>query len=482
MIKRVLFLSLPAVLEVGDDYLDDGHSFHLGVAYLAAVLRRGDYAVGILDCYAEDPAHHRTPVEDGWLELGLSNEHIVERVRAFAPDLIGLTIPFSCQHDLAHVVAQCLKQAYPDVILVAGGNHVTAVPEQIDRHDIDYLILGEGEQALPQLIDALNHNRPVDGIPGVHARGTVTYQCAPFIEVLDELPYPAIDLLPLEKIWQSGKRWINMIATRGCVYDCSFCSIHTIMGYKLRRRSIENVVAEVEHWYETYHIEEIYFEDDNLTVNRAWAKQLFRALADRHFNIRFMARNGLRADSIDREMLELMRAAGFHDFMISPESGSQRTLDEVIGKNMQLEDCMRVTRLAREVGIGVNAFFVIGFPHETQADLQDTLMYARSLREQGCQGFWISLAAPYPGTRLFRQCQERGLLPDFIDFRRFRTADYAIQHPIFSRDELKAYRRKMMQELAPPPASWWQHGLNAARLLRLDPAFFWRKTRYKFKF
>jgi hypothetical protein len=89
------------------------------------------------------------------------------------------------------------------------------------------------------------------------------------------------------------------------------------------------------------------------------------------------------------------------------------------------------------------------------------------------------LASPYPGTRLFQQCQERGFLPDPIDFRRFRTADYAIRHPLFSAAELRACRLQMMQELAPPPVSRWQHGLNAARLLRQDPAFFWRKVRYR---
>ena len=479
LIGRVLLMSLPAVLEVGDDYLEDGHSFHLGLAYMAAVLRQNGFTVGILDCYAEDRSNVRTLIPDGWQELGLSDQSIIARIRQFSPDLIGITIPFSCQHYVAHGVARQIKLAFPDVIITAGGNHVTAVPDKIDPALFDYLIIGEGEYAFLRLNNALNDRRPTDDIPGVKSQAVSSDIDPEFIENLDALPFPALDLLPIEKLWRSGKRWINMVATRGCVYDCNFCSIHTVMGYTIRRRSIENVVAEILHWKKLYNIQEIYFEDDNLTTNQKWAKALFRRIAEGKFGIRFYTRNGIRADSIDRELLTLMKAAGFQDFMIAPESGSQKTLDEIIGKKMRLEDCTRAVQLAREVGIGINAFLVFGFPEETWEDLQATLSYARQLQRLGCVGFWLSTVAPYPGTRLFQQCMEQGLLPKDVDYRKLRTVDYLIRNPHYTADELKAFRAKAMQALAPHRRSLPEQVARGLALLIRDPAYFYAKLRYK---
>lgn len=477
---KVLLISLPAVLESNDDYLDDenyGYSFHLGLAYVAEALRQDDYCVEILDCYAENQQNRRPNYEPGWIELGLSDEEIRDRLLASAPDLVGITIPFSCQHYMAHKIGALVKSVLPNVIIVAGGNHVTAIPEKIDLNIFDYLIIGEGENALPQLIQSLNAGNPLGRIPGLYLPGASAKTT--LVKDLDSLSYPAIDLLPLAKIWRSKRRWITMLATRGCVYDCNFCSIHTTAGYQIRRRSIEKVVAEIDYWNDRYKLHDIMFEDDNLTTDRRWAKEFFRQLADRHFGIRFHVRNGIRADSIDLEMLELMKAAGFHDFMIAPESGSQETLDNIIGKNMKLEDCENAITLAKRVGMGVNVFFVLGFPEENWHDLEVTINYARKLKEMGSVGCWISLVSPFPGTRVYRQCIGEGLIdPDKIDYRRLRSVDYLIEHDIFERDDLKHFREKAMEELK-PDRSLYRKVWKACLLIVTDPKFFWMKLRYK---
>ncbi|HXW01054.1 MAG TPA: radical SAM protein, partial [Anaerolineae bacterium] len=372
-----------------------------------------------------------------------------------------------------------IRKTFPEVVVVAGGNHISAAPEKIERTLIDYLVLGEGEHSFLQLIQAINAQESTTTIPGVMAKDSSNCLPPQFIKNLDDLPLPALDLMPLQKLWGSGPRWIIMVATRGCVYNCVFCSIHTIMGRRIRRRSIDNIIVELQHWKRLYKIQEVYFEDDNLTANKKWAKELFRQIAKCNLGIRFYARNGIRADTVDKEMLLLMKAAGFQDFMIAPESGSQRTLDEIIGKKMKLEDCTQVVKLAREVNLGVNAFFVIGFPEETWADIDATLAYARHLKALGCAGFWISLASPYPGTRLFKQCQERGLLPENFDYRRCRTVDYQVNNPHYSAVELKAYRRRVMAELSPPPLTLTNRLRNGLILLIQDPSYFLVKLRYK---
>ena len=287
-IRRVLLVSLPSVLSPGDDYLSDGHSFHLGLAYIASVLRDVGLAVKILDCYGENRFNERPSFDPQWQELGLSDEQILERIHEYRPDLIGITIPFSCQHYVGMSIARVIKERFPNVVLVVGGNHVTGAPEQIDRSVIDYLVLGEGEYTFRTLIELLNNGQPVMAVPGIVSGDSSAYLWSEYIDDLDNLPFPALDLLPLSKIWSSGHRWINMVATRGCVFDCSFCSIHTIMGRKIRRRSIENILSEIKHWKKLSRINEIYFEDDNLTADKRWAKELFRRIANMQFRDTFL--------------------------------------------------------------------------------------------------------------------------------------------------------------------------------------------------
>jgi anaerobic magnesium-protoporphyrin IX monomethyl ester cyclase len=478
-IQKILLMSLPAVLKEGDTYLEDGHSFHLGLAYIAGFLRDKGYTVRILDCFAEQPEHRRNdPAQDGWLELGLSDQEIIAAIADFKPDLLGMTIPFSCQHYLGHEIARLIKQRFPGLPIVTGGNHVTAVPEKLDPAVFDYRVLGEGEIVFLGIIEALNQGKNLADVPGIY--GLSDGQNA-FIEDLDSLPYPALDLLPLQKLWKTGKRWIIMVASRGCMYDCVFCSIHTTMGYKIRHRSAKKVIAEIRYWKERYQIQEIYFEDDNLTTYTAWAKDLLRKIAREKFGIRFYVRNGIRADSIDRELLELMKKAGFQDFMIAPESGSQRILEEVIGKKMSLEACLKAVELAAQVGLGVNTFFVVGLPQETKEDLQATLDFARQLKQKGCAGFWISTATPYPGTRLFTYCVEHSLIdPENMDYRHLRTVDYLIYNENITPQELIAFRERMMRELAPPANTIFTKLKNGFSLLIKDPSFFLMKARYQF--
>lgn len=479
-IERVLLTSLPAIMEEGapENGYNISHAFNLGLAYLAGLLRRNYIQVEILDCLVEDPNNIRS-VENKWCEVGLSDEQIIGRIGRFDTDLVGISIPFSYQYHMAMRLVETIKRAYPEVVIVAGGNHVTAIPSQIDRSCIDYLIIGEGEYALLHLIRALNEGQPVHEIPGIASRNSSTFERAPFIEDLDRLPYPAIDLLPLQKLWGAGRRWINMVATRGCVYDCVFCSIHTIAGYTIRRRSVENVIAEIKYWRKAYQIQEIYFEDDNLTTNPKWAKELFREIIKHNFGIRFYARNGIRADSIDKELLTLMKAAGYKDFYIAPESGSQETLDRIIGKKMKLEDCTRAVTLAREAGINAYAFFVIGFPDESLHDIEKTLSYARTLKKMGCKGFWFSLAVPYPGTRLFSYCLEKGYITQDFDDRKLRVAKSIIISQSCSQDQLESIRDGVMKELNQAVLYPWEKAIQGILLFFQDRSFFFSKLKYK---
>jgi magnesium-protoporphyrin IX monomethyl ester (oxidative) cyclase len=210
--------------------------------------------------------------------------------------------------------------------------------------------MGEGEFAFFDLINALRNSRSIK-IPGVITKADM--QNARFftpkhpIEDLDSLPFLKYDLLPLQKYWSGESRWVNMIATRGCQFNCNFCSIHSVMGKALRLRSIDNIISEIELIKERFNVNEIRFEDDGLTNNISWSKQLFSKIISKDFGITFKVRNGMRADTADEELLMLMKTAGFKEVIFSPESGSQKTLDNIIKKGLRLEKVEQAIVLAK---------------------------------------------------------------------------------------------------------------------------------------
>lgn len=175
-----------------------------------------------------------------------------------------------------------------------------------------------------------------------------------------------------------------------------------------------------------------------------------------------------------------MKAAGFHDFWIAPESGNQQTLDNIIGKKMKLVDCERAVKLAHEVGIGANAFFVLGFPEENWEDVKETIAYAKYLKELGCEWFWLSVATPYPGTRLYKQCLDQQCITEDFDYRNLRVAKSVINNDSFTISELESYRNRSMEELNPSPMSIPAKVKKGVGILRRDPSFFFVKLRYKF--
>jgi magnesium-protoporphyrin IX monomethyl ester (oxidative) cyclase len=194
--------------------------------------------------------------------------------------------------------------------------------------------------------------------------------------------------------------------------------------------------------------EQIYFEDDNLTFDMNWAKRLFSEIGRLGLELEIFLRNGIRADRVDSELLELMKKAGVNRVWFSPESGSQRILDQVIQKKMKLEDCENAIRLARKAGLNVTCFFIIGFPQETLEDVRQTLRYAEKLKKMGCDSVWISCATPYPGTELFLDCIRRGIISaEHLDYQSLSTLDSIISNEWFSAGQIKQIRDRAMREM-----------------------------------
>jgi radical SAM superfamily enzyme YgiQ (UPF0313 family) len=409
------------------------------------------FRVSILDCYLEKRTQFSL-IDKKLYRTGLSDSEISGRIKHFRPDVIGISINFSKQLKAAINLAQLTRKLFPQIPIVAGGAHVSAAPESLNESEFDYLIRGEGEKAFSDLLHQLSRS---DGllldIPGVfyrdHNNMFIPSRPCSYIRDLDSLPFPAYDLMPLREAWRKRVPYANIIATRGCPYNCNFCSIHTVMGRSFRSRSPENLITEIELLYSKYGVREFFFEDDNLTLNIAWAKELFYNLSQMHMDIEIGVRNGIRADKIDKELLELMSRAGCSRVCFAPESGSQRVLNKVIGKNLDLGKVEEAVALARSVGLNVSCFLVIGLPGETKDDLQKTIDFSTKIRRLGCDSIEMNIATPYPGTSLYAECVRKGYIGEKLDYSQLHSDTAVISTPDFTADEIMLYRLEATKRL-----------------------------------
>jgi magnesium-protoporphyrin IX monomethyl ester (oxidative) cyclase len=454
-------------------FFQNADTFPVGLASLAASLRAGGHEVGVLDAAAAGWGSQRR--EGDYVHVGIDDAELARRIRDFAPDLVGVSAPFSVQSYNARRVGEVAREAAPRATLVCGGAHVTALPRTLPEGSFDYLVLGEGELALPELAAALPL-APGDALP----RGVLRCGEVPEGELelavppdLEQLPMPAYDRLDMPLYWRK-RHYAKVVSTRGCPFTCSFCSVHVTLGHEIRKRSIDAIVEELRVLRRTYGVRQLDFEDDNLTAQMGWAKRLFQRLAEEDLDLEIDLRDGVRADRVDEELLRLMKDAGVVRLAYAPESGSQEVLDEIIGKRMRLEDVERAVRLAASVGIDVTCFLVIGFPRETRAQVDRTIRYGHELRRMGAKKIWLSCAAPHPGTRLWEECRQRGFVSDDMDLRLLRDPPALISTDEFTAAELGRLRDRAVRSYHPSRARTFV--VNGLRTAFTDPQRFARRV------
>ena len=303
--------------------------------------------------------------------------------------------------------------------------------ECLKRENIDFVVIGEPEMTVLELADTLAKGNManlarVKGIGFIEKGKVVITPPRPFIEDLDSLPFPARHLLPMKQFFEAARKIpisgnlkkpsIRMLTSRGCPQQCIFCSNNIVMGRRWRGRSAENVVAEIEQIVQKYGVRQIDFLDDNIAFNRKRLETICDLLVQKKLHIEWCTPNGVRADSLDADLLAKMRAAGCKKILVAPESGVQRIVDEVIKKKQSLLKVEEVVAAAHKLGIKVGCFFILGMIGETKEDIKETIKYAQKLRQLGAEYFYFSYATPLYGTELYRQAKEGGFLTaDFSD-------------------------------------------------------------------
>lgn len=360
----------------------------LGLAYIAAALEQHGHEVDICDAPA----------------LGLTANGICELIRGRGYDLVGVTM-LTPMYPRSVQVVKSIRKAFPEIKIVVGGPHPTILPHETltENKEIDFLVIGEGELTLLNLVDKVVRGQDMGGIPGIAYRrngNVVVNQPAEMVANLDDLPMPARHLLPMHVYHmtksrsQSGHAYTVSVA-RGCPFSCAFCC--RIFGRKARHHSVERITREIGILVDDYGAKEINLEADTLTLNKHFIRSLCDGIIQSGLHRKITWTCESRVDTVNEDILRKMKEAGCWQISYGVETGSQRLL-EVIHKDITLDQIEKTFAITKKIGISIRAFYMLGIPTETREESLKTISFAKKLDARWSQ---FTLFTPYPGTELY---------------------------------------------------------------------------------
>lgn len=398
--SKIVFVNPPLTVEerYGVKHQSGGQTPPLGLAYLSAVTRKHGFETEIIDATVYDSDYNKTS----------------EKIIASSPDYVGITAA-AIAIDNADQLARLIKSKMENITIIVGGPHMTAVPDEtMQRYlSIDIGVIGEGEITIIDLLTALEEGRSLREIKGIIYRdGNHLFRIPTreYISHLDDLPYPAWDLLPEIKRWYcppvhtiKNLPAMCLVTSRGCTGQCIFCD-RSVFGNRCRAHSAEYVFKMIEDLYENYGIRELQIRDDNFLIFKKRAFELCSMLQKRKFKLSWSCAG--RIDMVEPHLMKEMKKAGCWQIWYGIESGSQKVLD-YLKKGTKIDQIKRNIHITKEAGISPAGFFMIGCPGETKEDIKKTIRFSQELE---LDDFHISFLTPHPGSELYDVAEKYGTL------------------------------------------------------------------------
>lgn len=427
---RVAFV-IPA--SVGDFF--SAQVPHTGIAYISAVLKQHGIETKIID-----------------MRLGYTHEETFKIIDDFKPEFVGITL-YSFGFDRSRETIDKIKLHSNAYKVVIGGPHVAALKgKSLEDTLADFGVLAEGEYPMLELCQGKLFGE-ILGLIWRDQDKIVVNPERPFDNDLDKIPLPDYESFELKRYLGYPERHLPLVTSRGCPYQCVFCSIRLSMGLKFRARSPENVVDEIEHWYKKgWRSFEV--DDDNFTLDMKRAEKICDLILERKLDITWKCDNGIRADRLTKELLQKMKDAGCIYVSFGVEGGNNKML-AAVKKGEKIETVINAINMAKEVGLGVGATFIIGTPEETYEDFLDSLKIAKELPVDHVSFYNM---VPYPGTEMYKWAEQHGRFMMDKETFLYNVAGWK-NRPIFETDDFTREERVKAYNVA--------HSLYRRKALRM---------------
>jgi len=425
------------------------------LAYLAAYLRNSGHKVSILDVHN--------------LEISLEIEQIKKNIPEDT-EVVGVSSMTPSYHNSLRVL-EVVKQILPRCITVMGGPHISAIPEQVmsEAKNLDFGVIGEGEETFVELLDLLSSKETgpqrLSRVRGIAFRDNQKVKITPKRELManfDRLPIPAYDLLNIKMyeqkphhIWANRrihlKPFMFLFTSRGCPHLCTFCASKIIWGRRVRFKSVDYVLKEIDILVNEFGVKSLYICDDTFLANRDRAVVILRKIIDRNYDLNFCCM--ARVDEVDQDLLQLLRQAKCHLIRFGVESCSQNLLD-AMKKGYSVDQVKRAFRMCKQAGLAASASIIVGYPGETKTSFSNTLKLLKEIDPTGCDFF---IALPIVGTEFYQFARSKGYMIE----RDWPNWTLLPDKPIIETEHLKAndllaLRRKGYLDFYLRPAKLWQ--------------------------
>lgn len=436
---KILFINPPYTNFAGIDE-SAGHMMPLCFGYLAAYARKRveDLEFKILDGEAQE----------------CSLEDIRSAVTEFNPHVAAITAPTPALK-FVYRIAEIVKEQNKHIRVVVGGIHPTVMPERTIKEcqAIDFIVVGEGEETFCQLLMALKReSNRFDQIEGLwyrqahHIKNTFKRK---LIADLDTIPFPARDLYDLHLYRSAPTKKVSdenatpILTSRGCPYNCIHCPSKTVWDQRIRYRSTENVIQEIEICIHNYGLREFNFFDDTFTINRKRVVEICKKILERRLNIYWIC--FARTNTIDKELVKIMKDAGCRKISFGFESGDQHILD-LMRKKTTIDMGRKAVQAVQQSEIPVHGSFMLGNIGETEDTIKKTIAYAKSLYLDNATFF---ITTPFPGTDLYKVAMDLGNITPHTPWENFAPLTKASPIPVqnsISKDRLIYWQKRAFRE------------------------------------
>lgn len=382
----------------------------IGIAYLAAFLKKSGITANCLDAYGEGLDHIERIENNRLIVHGLNTKEVLKRIDP-KTDVIGISCMFSNEWIYCRDLLKQIRSQFPQALLILGGEHPTADPEVCFRDvpGLDLIITGEGEESLLEVIQSYREKADYSQIPNVILYCDSQVKANPMrprIKNLDNLPWPDWTNIPITKYMDQklgygrfGVRSMPLLASRGCPYKCTFCSNPVMWGNRWYVRSVDDVLKEISYYHEKYQAQHFDFLDLTTIIRENWIVEFSEKLATMNLGVTWALPTGTRSEALTEKALRALKKSGCIKLNFAPESGSPETLKR-IKKQVDLENMTLSMRTSVRLGIITRANIIIGLPDDSWKDIFRTLLFILKLAFIGLHDVACFSFSPYPGSEL----------------------------------------------------------------------------------